>query len=197
MLKKLLTLLLSLIFTISLAGITSAKPNFDPNNDKAVKERIKKIEDQMVKEFGKGGDKAADDYLASEGIFKFDTGKATIESLGSDGDISISSSGNSIYDPTIECYFDSIAKKYIIKGTWRWNTTYYDSDNRPDDATGVFMTAPAGSVIVGDGCAIYDTSGNYVSGNCWTEDMDPAGIAHRYRDLLISSNNYLGHSGMA
>lgn len=84
-------------------------------------------------------------------------------------------------------------------GTWRWNSSiYWDTDARPNDATGLFMTSPSGSEIITDGCEIYDNNGQDYPGNCWTADMDTGGIAHEYQDVYYSgTNNYIGDEGLA
>ncbi|HVJ47733.1 hypothetical protein [Desulfitobacterium sp.] len=169
-------------------------------NDETWEARRAYIEENMIK-LGSQGFDNVDEWLQLNGVEKV---KLKASSKDKDDVISPMSDPGNISIYSIDGYFDSLAKKYLVKGWWSWNSTsYVDSTTGALEGVALSMSntdfSPATGYVLASnpaGIAVYDQAGNYYSNTGATSKIDSSGVSYIYQDAWLGTQ-YRGYKGQA
>lgn len=186
--KRVLTFLtLCLILLLNVNAVYAKSSN---GSDKWEERRA--FIEENISILGSQGPAKVDEWLEANGIHKVNNIQS-IQPLSSPGSVSLYS---------IDGYFDSLAKKYIVKGWWTWNgTSLIDSTSGALDGVSLAMCQTNWDPVTGyildsnpSGIAVYDQNGTYYpyAGN--TSKIDKSGIVYTFQDSW-SGTNYCGYKG--
>lgn len=186
--------------TLLLVNSTSVyAANDKKGNDQSWEARKAYIEENMIRLGSEGFDKV-DEWLKLNGVEKISIQDSNVSST--EGIISPMSDPGSLSLYSIDGYFDTLAKKWIVKGWWSWNSpSYVDSTSGALEGIALSMSrtdfSPATGYVLDSnpaGIAVYDQAGNYYSSTGATSKIDASGISYIYQDAWLGTQ-YRGYKG--
>lgn len=191
-LKKvmLLAICFVLLFNVSIVSAKNTKANVNWDERRAF------IEENMIL-IGSQGPEKVDEWLKANGVYK--SKKVVALQPETESILPLSSPG-SVSLNNITGYFDTIAKKYIIKGWWNWLTSA-DSTAGALDGVSIAMCQTNWNPVTGyqfasypTGIAVYDQYGTHYpyAGNA--SKIDKSGILYTFQDSWYQGR-YCGHKG--
>ncbi|AVX31872.1 hypothetical protein CTH_2333 [Carboxydocella thermautotrophica] len=133
-----------------------------------------------------------DEWLAANGVNK-------VQDMHG---VQATSSPGQAYLTNIDGYFDGLAKKYLIKGWWKWNSTP-DATAGALDGVSLAMAKADGSwsPVTGytfasnpAGIAVYSQNGTYYPNAGNASKIDKSGIVYTFKDGW-SGTQYIGYQG--
>lgn len=152
---------------------------------------------------GAKGAEAVDAWLEDHGVFKLKGGKEGQTVIISNSEVGILSDPGNITIRDIDAYFDSVAKKYIVRGFWDWRKIeYVDSKAGSIEGVGLAMSKTDGTSTTGQifssnpaGIAVYDQDGYHYTDVGNAAKISKSGVAYTFQDRWMWLNKYVGYSG--
>lgn len=186
--KKIVFFLSLCIFFLSTTGFSYS---LDVKMDNDWESRRAFIEENIINISSQGPDKV-NEWLIANGFQEVEYIK-TIEPLSSPGSVVLRN---------IQGYYDSVAKKYIVKGWWSWQGIHLvDSTAGALDGVSLAMCQTNWNPVTGyvftsnpAGIAVYDQDYTHYPHAGGASKIDKSGIVYTFQDAWQGSK-YVGYHG--
>lgn len=183
-------LLLCLALIVN-CGLVNAG-NYENATDVAWEGRRAFVEENMII-IGSQGPEKVEEWLKANGVYKVQSIKS-IEPMSTPGSVRL-------YN--IDGYFDSIAKKYLVKGWWTWEgILLVDLTAGAVDGVSLAMCKTDWNPVTGyilasnpAGIAVYDQDGTHYPYAGGASKIDKSGIVYTFQDGWYNQMKYCGYRG--
>lgn len=149
------------------------------------------VEEHIAK-LGSQGPEKVDEWLQVNGIYKIND----IQNQ----DVRIASPSGAVTLYNINGYYDTLSRKFVVKGWWTWNDiSLVDPTSGALDGVALAMCKTDWNPVTGyvldsnpAGIAVYDQNGTYYAYAGSASTIDKSGIVYTFQDSW-SGTNYTGY----
>lgn len=194
--KHFVVMLLCIVLLVAISSTTFAAPKEGKKgSDVSLEARKQFIEDGIIR-LGAKEPHVLEQWLGLNGIIAAEIGSPSADSIG------IMSGPGDAYIYDMGAYYDTWAKKYLIKGAWKWNSiNLVDTNAGAVDTVSLSMhktdyTATTGQIWRSQphGMALYDQWGNY-HGSGTPGGTSASALLMSFQDRWTAHYAYVGYQG--